>query len=63
VSAHKALSYCENGCETIVDTGTATISGPAKDIKTINGLIKGKGPIFGRYKVWYCLKLLNLIQF
>ena len=58
VAAHTAVSFCENGCETIMDTGTSTISVPRKDIEKINELIMADSVIFGRYKVQYCLKTL-----
>lgn len=51
VSVHKAVSFCEKGCEAIMDTGTSTISGPLKDIEKINELIMADSTIFGRYKV------------
>jgi len=51
VAAHTAVSFCENGCETIMDTGTSTISVPRKDIEKINELIMADSVIFGRYKV------------
>jgi hypothetical protein len=59
VSVHKAVSFCEKGCEVIMDTGTSTIDGPRKDIEKINELIMADSTIFGRYKVWYSLKVLS----
>lgn len=58
VGVHTAVSFCENGCETIIDTGTSTISVPRKDIEKINELIMADTAVFGRYKVQYCLKTL-----
>ena len=58
VAVHKGVSFCENGCETIIDTGTTTIAVPRKDIEKINELIEADSTIFGRYKVQYCLKTL-----
>ena len=58
VAVHTAVSFCENGCETIIDTGTSTISVPRKDIAKINELIMADTAVFGRYKVQYCLKTL-----
>jgi len=51
VAVHTAVSFCENGCETIIDTGTSTISVPRKDIAKINELIMADTAVFGRYKV------------
>jgi len=51
VAVHTAISFCEKGCETIVDTGTSTISAPRKDVEKINELIQADSVIFGRYKV------------
>jgi hypothetical protein len=58
VAVGKAVSFCEMGCETIIDTGTSTISVPRKDIEKINELIMADTSVFGRYKVQYCLKTL-----
>ncbi|XP_072399512.1 lysosomal aspartic protease-like [Diabrotica undecimpunctata] len=33
---------CQDGCETIIDTGTTLIYGPAEDIKNINNVIGAK---------------------
>ncbi|GFG35126.1 hypothetical protein Cfor_09613, partial [Coptotermes formosanus] len=51
VAVHTALSFCEEGCETVIDTGTSTIAAPRKDIEKINELIMADATIFGRYKV------------
>jgi hypothetical protein len=59
VSVHKALSFCEKGCEVIVDTGASTIAGPSKDIEKISELIMAESLIFGRYKVWFSLMVQN----
>jgi hypothetical protein len=61
VGGHTAESFCEKGCETIVDTGTNTISVPRKDIEKINELIMADTQVFGRYKVQYCLKTMYFI--
>jgi hypothetical protein len=61
VSVHKAVSFCEKGCETIVDTGSSTIAGPPKEIEKISELIMADGTLFGRYKVWYSLMDQNFI--
>ena len=58
VAVGKAVSFCEMGCETIIDTGTSTISVPRKDIEKINELIMADTSVFGRFKVQYCLKTL-----
>jgi hypothetical protein len=58
VATHTAVSFCENGCETIIDTGTSTIAVPRKDIQKINELIMADASLFGRYKVQYCLETL-----
>lgn len=51
VAVHTAVSFCEKGCETIIDTGTSTIAVPRKDIEKINELIMANTKILGRYKV------------
>jgi hypothetical protein len=56
VAVRTALSFCETGCETIIDTGTSTISAPRNAIEKINELIMADSTVFGRYKVQYCLK-------
>jgi cathepsin D len=61
VAVHKAVSVCKNGCETVMDTGTSTIAGPPEEIEKLNELIMAESTIFGRYKVWYPLKVLNLM--
>ena len=58
VAVHSAISFCEKGCETIIDTGTSTIAVPHKDIEKINELIMADTSMFGRYKVQYCLRTL-----
>lgn len=55
VGVHTAVSFCERGCETIIDTGTTTIAAPRKDIEKISELIMADTKVFGRYKVQYCL--------
>lgn len=51
VAVHKAISFCDKGCNTIVDTGTSTIGGPPDEIEKINELLETTGSYFGRYKV------------
>ena len=58
VAVHTAVSFCDNGCEVIMDTGTSTIAAPRKAIQKINELIMADTVILGRYKVRYCLKTL-----
>uniref|UniRef100_A0A8D0EZX2 cathepsin E n=1 Tax=Strix occidentalis caurina TaxID=311401 RepID=A0A8D0EZX2_STROC len=50
VGLGQGMTFCVNGCQAIVDTGTSLITGPTKDIKQLQSYI-GATPVDGEYAV------------
>lgn len=56
------VSFCDGGCLAIIDSSASSIMGPPEDIERINGILKAKSFLFGRYAVSYYFQYSFLLH-